>query len=107
PAKDDNGRLAAIKGFALWIAARDVAENRSVGPRLAVEQNRYVRDTNGGCRGHQIDKRIIVHEVMEELAIFHQARLRNIEGLRTALLTFRGGRGDSESSKEISAFHWA
>src|SRR5262249_15558664 len=30
PAKDDNGRLAAIKGFALWIAARDVAENRSV-----------------------------------------------------------------------------
>jgi hypothetical protein len=72
--------MVSVKRLALRILPRDMPEDPAVGARRAVQDHREMRDSQRWRGRDEIDKGILIHEVMEKLEIFHEMRLGNVQG---------------------------
>src|SRR5438128_1054926 len=101
----NHGALMTLKGLALRVLARDVAEDRSVVASRPVEQNRDVCNANAGRDSDQIDKRILIHEIVQKFAVLHQMRLWDVERLRFILLGLEFHSRERQARYQIASLH--
>src|SRR6266849_1734654 len=108
-AENNDPGLPAIESAALRILARDVAVNRSVGACGSFEPNRNVSDTQRGRDRYQIDKRVFLHEIVEEPAVLNQLGFGNVKrfagGFWCSSLCPRPNARQGESGEEMAAVH--
>jgi hypothetical protein len=94
----------------LWVLARDMAVDSSIGSSCTDEEDRDVSDTNRGCGRHQIDKGEFLHEIVKEAAILNQRRFGDIErfgdcSFGCGRLTIRLNARKGEPGQQIAAVH--
>jgi hypothetical protein len=96
-----------VKESALRVLAGDVTVKRAVPADTSVQNHRDMRYANFRRASNQLDKRKLIHEIMEQFSIFDQLGPRNIERFRLTLL--RGGAhlktGQSQTRDQIATLH--
>ena len=102
-AEHDYRRLLAVKTLALQVLARDVAEDGAVGRGGSIQDCRDVRDADTGAGCDEIGESEFVHEVLQELAVFDEVRLGDIERAGRWLLRLQIEAGGGQGEQQVAA----
>ena len=80
-----------------------MAEDGAVFPSGSIEQRWDMSDAECWRCSNQIDKRVLIHEVVEEFPIFDQVGLGNVERSGLGLLSFQRNTGEGKCGERRPA----